>query len=414
MNSDNKKVKYPIVELQAIASAIAGATTVKDIELVVSREGITLNLEAGAKWRMLTDVFIKCDENSFFRMLAEFLYFTNDEQEEEIKKILGRHGIHIEFTEDNDWFIVDQTKETMNTQDEWDAYEANKKAEKQVKSDENLAEKIRGIREHHQAYIDVIEQFCKDYKNPSRELNEAYIYLENLLTDELKELGISPYCPFKDLYSAEKEYTPEPMEIRLDGRPATIDWNYFRPRLYSVHSQIVQLLSSAKTTTKTETKVQEINSFVSRLRDEQIKIDKSKNKPSKEKVGKIEIVSLPPVRIKTEKDKPFNPHGVILLGKQIEYDETKSLILVAGKSCPLPPAKNEDYLAKAMFNRPIGEFVDWSLIYSEVTGSEVDDGIKNQKTIRDTMDRLNKRVQEIIGTAEELFTWQNKSLKRNY
>lgn len=296
-----QKVKYPLIELQAIAMAIADATTAKDIELVISREGITLNPELGAKWRMLTDVFIKCDENSFFRMLAEFLYFTNDEQEEKIKKILGRHGIHIEYTGE-DWFIVNQ-KDLITTDDEVEAHEANEKVEKQVKSDENLAEKIKEIREHHQAYIDVIEQFCKDYKNPSKELNEAYIYLKNLLADELKELGISLYCPFKDLYFAEREYTPEPIEIRLDGRPAIIDWDYFRPRLYSVHSQIVQLLSNAKTTTKTETKIQEINSFVSQLRDEQLKIYKAKNKTIREKVGKIRIVGETAIKIKGFEEK---------------------------------------------------------------------------------------------------------------
>ncbi len=287
MNPNEKKITYPVVDLQAIAIIIAGATTTNDIILVASRENITLNLEMGAKWRMLTDVFMKCPETAFFRMLSEFLHYLDEEKKTALEDILTRHGIHTEYTGNTYDFFNES--DVIVTDDEIKSHEANKKALEQVKENDSVAEKIKIVREHHQTYIDVIEQFCKNYKNPSRELNEGFIYLKKLLDDELKELGISPYHPFRDLYSAEDEYTPKPMQIYLGDEPRGIDWNYFRPKLYSVHSKIVQLLSGAKTTTKTEAKIQEINSLVSKFRNGSVKKEKIE-KPVKDVIHKIQII----------------------------------------------------------------------------------------------------------------------------
>ena len=106
---------------------------------------------------------------------------------------------------------------------------------------------------------------------------------------------------------------------------------------------------------------------------------------------------------------------ISLTGTGVQFDDTKPAILVGARACPLPPAKNEEYLARAMFSRPVGEFVDWSIIHQEMTGvAEVVGDEKDKKAVRDTMDRLNKRVQEVIGTDDELLGWENKSIRRNY
>lgn len=106
---------------------------------------------------------------------------------------------------------------------------------------------------------------------------------------------------------------------------------------------------------------------------------------------------------------------ISLAEKIIIFDETKPAILINEKVCPLPPAKNEDYFAKAMFRRPVGEFVDWSIIHQEITGKSESIGDKtDQRMVRDTMDRLNNRIQELLNTDDELFSWENKSIKRNY
>ncbi len=104
-----------------------------------------------------------------------------------------------------------------------------------------------------------------------------------------------------------------------------------------------------------------------------------------------------------------------LKGKTVEFDDTKPEIIVNGKTCSLPPAKNEDYLAKAMFSREIGEFVDWSIIYKEMTGSNAVIGqLKDQKTVRDAVNRLNKRIKGIFGVGDKLLDWENKSIRRNF
>lgn len=127
----------------------------------------------------------------------------------------------------------------------------------------------------------------------------------------------------------------------------------------------------------------------------------------------IRIVEMPELRIKATDAKP--PIKSSLKIKTVVFDEAQSAILVDGKVCPLPPAKNEEYLAKAMFSRPIGEFVDWSIVHKEITGATAVIGSeKDKKSVRDTMDRLNKRLQTIIGTSDQLLRWQNKSICRNF
>jgi len=106
---------------------------------------------------------------------------------------------------------------------------------------------------------------------------------------------------------------------------------------------------------------------------------------------------------------------ISLKNKKVEFDEVTSTIIVNGKKCPLPAAKNEEYLARAMFSREVGESIDWSIIYKEMSGSEATIGsAKNKKTLVDTVNRLNNRIKEIIGTEDKLISCNNKNVKRNY
>lgn len=115
--------------------------------------------------------------------------------------------------------------------------------------------------------------------------------------------------------------------------------------------------------------------------------------------------------LKNQKEKGVK---ISLAQKIIKFDEAKPAILIDKKICPLPPAKNEDYFSKAMFSRPIGEFVDWSTIYQEMTGTETIPDKNKERSVRDTMDRLNERIQEVISTGDQLFSWENRSIRRNY
>lgn len=123
--------------------------------------------------------------------------------------------------------------------------------------------------------------------------------------------------------------------------------------------------------------------------------------------------------LNNEKLKNIRPLDKISLsGKNITFNDGSSTIFVGKSSCQLPFAKNEHCFARVMITRhPVGEFVDWSDIYKEITGDEpdsIEDIKKNQKMVRDTMDRLNNRIKATFNTDDELLSWENRSIKRNY
>lgn len=107
-----------------------------------------------------------------------------------------------------------------------------------------------------------------------------------------------------------------------------------------------------------------------------------------------------------------------LKGRKITYDETKQIIFIDAIPCTLMPSRNESDLAKVMFKKEIGQFVDWSILYEEITGIEAlgidKQNQKRQKMLRDTKDRLNKHIKHVVNTEDNLLSWKNKSISRNY
>ena len=105
---------------------------------------------------------------------------------------------------------------------------------------------------------------------------------------------------------------------------------------------------------------------------------------------------------------------VILSSEEIDFNDEKAKIVVGKKNCQLPPFMNEHFFCRAMFEYLPEEFVDWSTIYEKMDSKEPDNKIKNKRTVQDTMYAVNDRVKETIKTDESLFTWKEKSIKRNY
>ena len=106
---------------------------------------------------------------------------------------------------------------------------------------------------------------------------------------------------------------------------------------------------------------------------------------------------------------------ISLSDNKLSFDDNQAIISIGKRQCALPPYKNEHYFCRAMFAYKPNEPVDWSLIYKLMTGGqeEVADA-KYRRTVQDTMYALNKRVKEIINTDDALFTWENRTIKRNY
>lgn len=103
----------------------------------------------------------------------------------------------------------------------------------------------------------------------------------------------------------------------------------------------------------------------------------------------------------------------------VEFDDKKAAILIGKIYIQLPPHKDEHYFCRVMFKHEKNKPIDWSEIYEEVTGSyekyygKPSDIRENWRPIYDTLHRVNKRVKEQVGTDVELFTWQEKTVRRN-
>lgn len=109
-----------------------------------------------------------------------------------------------------------------------------------------------------------------------------------------------------------------------------------------------------------------------------------------------------------------------LKSQEIKFDDDKSLIQIGKQNIPIPPYKNEHYFCRAIFEHAINEPIDWSIVYEKMTGFHEAYYGKPQKTeenwriVYDTMRAINQRVKDTINTNDDLFTWQEKTIKRNY
>jgi len=123
---------------------------------------------------------------------------------------------------------------------------------------------------------------------------------------------------------------------------------------------------------------------------------------------KIEMAALP--------KSPMKKIG--LISQKISFDDTKPSIIIGDKECGLPPYKNEHYFCRAIFQYPAKEFVDWSIIFESMdkvlNSVTTKDSRRDKRMVQDTMYAINKRIKEIINTDDELFSWKEKSITRNY
>ena len=103
---------------------------------------------------------------------------------------------------------------------------------------------------------------------------------------------------------------------------------------------------------------------------------------------------------------------------QAEFMDDKAIIIVENKGIQLPLFKNGHYLCRVMFNSniKIGQSIDWSIIYEEMTGynEELFDkpnaNRPNWHMIYDAVRKVNKFFRDSFN--EDLFEWKNKTVKR--
>ncbi len=118
------------------------------------------------------------------------------------------------------------------------------------------------------------------------------------------------------------------------------------------------------------------------------------------------------------------PEGApISLGSyQIRYSEKEGAIYFGTKICQLPPNSNLRDFCSIMFAAPARSSVDWSEVAEKMLGHDPMDKQKRlkkslskiERTVRDTLYRANERVQKSFATNDKLFTWERKSISRNF
>jgi hypothetical protein len=102
------------------------------------------------------------------------------------------------------------------------------------------------------------------------------------------------------------------------------------------------------------------------------------------------------------------------------FDDKEPAILIGEARIPIPPFQNEHYFCRAMFKKKVRSAVDWSIIYEKIQEnyhSEYGKPLKirdNWRPIYDTMIRINNRIKSELKITNDLFSWKDLTVKRNF
>jgi len=318
----SKSVYSPKV-LELVAREVAGHFTGGEIVQILTQFGMTRDdiQYPNTKWWTINEAFkyIKANhedpETSISKLIMDFLHPLNHNLNEEIsealadkvEKYLKYDNFYIQNT-GTEYLIFDKEEmdDLYSTPPEWEEQDKENKELNGEKIKQNK-EVIRKLRDSHQAYIDVIELFCRNPKRPTKELNDAYLFLSKKIDAVIKELnlgyyGVSFYKPFNnDLYSAEIEWNGSGRidDIRLGP---TLSWDAIRPSLYRAHSGILRVQSISEEDTQMtddEKKLEEINSLISQKRTP---VPPPVVLRERQKTMKIEIEKMPELQFRNMDD----------------------------------------------------------------------------------------------------------------
>lgn len=278
--------------------------------------------------------------------------------------------------------------------------------------------KISLLRKSFQSIINVVEVFCENPSNVTEELNDAYTELHKIIYRLVNDLNLHDEggkiyklnnfgLPFINLYKAEKAY---------QEKGKSISWEKIRPEMNSIYGDIEEIykeVNGSDTIAEPEQqkKINDIQLYLSELKEQR------KQKDEKSSSTKIEITSIPKLEFK-ETAHIKNLQKINLKDTKIEYDDDKAHIKINSQIVNLPPQKNEHYFCRAMFQRPEKEFIDWSIIFEDMdkilNSLNKKDAEKDKRMVQDTMYAVNKRIKNVVKTKDDLFTWKEKSIRRNY
>jgi hypothetical protein len=339
----NKSVySYKVLEL--IAKEVGGYFTGYEIVKILEKMGIPREKiqYPNTKWWTINEAFkyIKetdtDPENTISKLIMDFLHPLNHNLNEEsagkladkLQKYLKYDNFYIEDTGSEYLVLSDEEMEEMHAhspEEEERSDKDRKLYEKKIKESGDI---IKELRDSHQMYMDIVEIFCQNIKKPTKDLNDAYLFLSKNIEDAVNNLSFKHfklpfYKPFKnDLYSAELEWngTGNLSDLRLGPR---LSWDVVRPSLYRMHSEIIKIqnLSERDTVlTDEEKRREEIIELISQKRVQKI--------PTNEIVKKMEILhkyekTTPSSFYVTKKDDDFYYKGLHVLASKKKNDYYK-------------------------------------------------------------------------------------------
>ncbi len=316
--------------------------------------------------------------------------------------------------------IYEELPEEIEQEMQQEEYERAENQSKFLSQPENI-EKISLLRKSFQTFLNVVELFCADPSHPTTELNDAYTYLTRQINKIISDLKLDEWTlndyhlydyhsPFTNLFGAEKHYRDFNMEL---------SWEAIRPKMNAAYGQIEDIYrdvngSDILNDAESQKKLGDIQVYLTELKAKQEEErQKNKPKPIKLKPFPIKIIGDTNIVVKeAENNSKMTPLVQVKPG-DVSFDDDRATISFKGKSCQLPSFKNQHFFSKAMFEQATGEPVDWSIIYEKITGIPSKEKDKDKRMVYDTYESLNKRVYEVLS-IEGLFSWDNKSIKRNY
>jgi hypothetical protein len=443
--------------LELMAKAIGDAFSGSEIVDTLMQSGIARYdiPYPGTKWRVVMDVFTALGtspnptkRSSLATAITAFLHplnFNYDESKSEqlvtdFNKYLKYDGLEIVLKDDKDGYKLIRTPAKPKTIEQYIAetpppttpeeaanlsslyaelgreesdYSDQVEYETKILQQPTAAEHLAVIREAYQTLVAITSSFCVDPTEPSRQLNTAYTELSKIVVDELNTFtgdysefmvfSFDAYkdsnfgIPFKSLYSAELDFKKKGLAL---------SWNEIRPQMNAVLGQIEDLCQTAGSPDViAEPKVQKIVGDAMLLLSE-IAAERKKNEPIKsEPVMKMEIASIPELRVRNVEDAPIQKGAKRVYPPKfnatewskvtIRFVSERDVVIVVGDE-----QKPSNYVALGFENGKTGKPDSaWMFLYglalnggaTELLDTPISSSLKqHKKTISDRLKTLFK------------------------
>lgn len=440
--------------LEKIARHFGEMTTATNIISLLKKWGASesLIIYPETKWKVIFNVLNYYavskkpeDYNTLMNIIEEIvhplLYEGNFEESKKVadsfNALLYYDNFDLRFSADSKKYKLsyEPTDQEMDEVNEQTWEEFCQQQEEQAKNDKIFYEKtenkegIEMLRKYYQIFINIVETFCQNPTKPSHEFNDAYLKIYNTLQNtiarlrkaenkplEIQSLSQTLYFPFysSNLFGAESVFNRNNQQL---------SWENIRPKMNYAYGEIDDIFrkingSDIISEASIQQTLNDVSLLLSKTKEENEvqKINSQKHTTSKSNnILKVEITGMPELKIKPISEDPIKQISKIKLAtSKVSFDDNEPKIIAGKAECILPPFKNEHYFCRSMFKHLPKEFIDWSIIYTEMCGNEPNDHSKNKRAVQDTMYAVNNRIKEILPTDDDLFTWKEKSVVRNY